>query len=277
MCNQFYCFFETEQWFLESYLISWIQRSQFKCVQSTQYLYIYIQQQHCHRSPHNDTTLSQQLLYFYELWRTNVSPIRSPKDIRFNWAGKLCASPSQQGSVCLGSSKDKFIYLPTNDTVSKRIKNPIQELGSDLVWPRRLTPAMLTTRRCSSQHISVLYAQWHWVMTQQMPMHLKVEFATWGYGTTDNWHLTFKYEFKLPNFHQPPSKQQPTLRHAADCRNGAGQPTVYGLLGSAENLLQHGAYGSTFRAFQKSVFQIIILKTALWIYMKTWAQLCFVI
>ena len=53
--------------------------------------------------------------------------------------------------------------------------------------------------------------------------------------------------------------------------------TVYRLLGSAENLLQHGAYGSTFRAFQKSVFQIIILKTALWNYMKTWAQLCFVI
>ena len=39
--------------------------------------------------------------------------------------------------------------------------------------------------------------------------------------------------------------------------------TVYRLLGSAENLLQHGAYESTFRAFQKSVFQIIILKTAL--------------
>ena len=38
---------------------------------------------------------------------------------------------------------------------------------------------------------------------------------------------------------------------------------LYRLLGSAENLLQHGAYGSTFRAFQKSVFQIIILKTAL--------------
>ena len=49
----------------------------------------------------------------------------------------------------------------------------------------------------------------------------------------------------------------------------AAAVTVYRLLGSAENLLQHGAYGSTFRAFQKSVFQIIILKTALWNYMKT--------
>ena len=50
---------------------------------------------------------------------------------------------------------------------------------------------------------------------------------------------------------------------ATNVRVGASRATVYRLLGSAENLLQHGAYGSTFRAFQKSIFQIIILKTAL--------------
>ena len=109
---------------------------------------------------------------FYELRRTNVSPIRSPTDIRFNRAGKLSASPSQQGGVCLGSSKDKFIYKWHCLEAKKKFHS-----GSELALPRRLTTtqpgkAMLTTRRCSSHHISVLYAQWKWRSRSQCILKL---------------------------------------------------------------------------------------------------------
>ena len=178
MCNQFYCVFETEKWFRESYLsglkISWIQRSQFKFVQSIQiYIFFYIF--------NNSTVIGHPTLtprfhnsfcILYELRRTNVSPIRSPTDIRFNRAGKLSASPSQQGGVCLGSSEDKFIYKWHCLEAKKKIHS-----GSELALPRRLTTtqpgkAMLTTRRCSSHHTSVLYAQWKWRSRSQCILKL---------------------------------------------------------------------------------------------------------